>query len=393
MKVACVLITHLPVKAEMRRHPRLRRNPIIISGNSDNGSVVLDASVQVEGVVTGMPLQQVVSRFEGATLLEEDNSYYVQVFDRILEALLCISPTVEKSGLGCAFVGIRGLESMYRGDSGVVTALLNAVPQGLSPRIGVAEAKFPAYVAASTSESGRVVRVLDDIQGFLQDRSLHLLPISRENKTRLLGFGLNTMGDVAALSLGSLQAQFGVEGRLAWELCNGIDDSLLVPLTHKQSVTEYMAFSPPTMTLDVLLCALDVLLGRIFASPTISGKYIREMSIEACVLNRPTWTRGFAFKTPVNTKEKAIFALKGLLEAVEMPGPLEDFRVTVQEITGESGVQSSFITGIRKQEQIRETMRQLETRLRTKPPVYRIMDVEPWSRIPERRQALVQYAP
>ena len=38
-------------------------------------------------------------------------------------------------------------------------------------------------------------------------------------------------------------------------------------------------------------------------------------------------------------------------------------------------------------------MRQLEMRLRTKPPIYKVMELEPWSRIPERRQALVQFEP
>ena len=40
-----------------------------------------------------------------------------------------------------------------------------------------------------------------------------------------------------------------------------------------------------------------------------------------------------------------------------------------------------------------ETIRQLEARLRTKPPIYKVVDMEPWSRIPERRQALVEFAP
>ena len=38
-------------------------------------------------------------------------------------------------------------------------------------------------------------------------------------------------------------------------------------------------------------------------------------------------------------------------------------------------------------------MRQMEVRLRAKPPVFKVKDIEPWSRIPERRQALVQFDP
>ena len=36
-------------------------------------------------------------------------------------------------------------------------------------------------------------------------------------------------------------------------------------------------------------------------------------------------------------------------------------------------------------------MWQLEARLGRKPPIYQVRDVESWSRIAERRQALVQF--
>jgi len=38
-------------------------------------------------------------------------------------------------------------------------------------------------------------------------------------------------------------------------------------------------------------------------------------------------------------------------------------------------------------------MRQLEVLLGCKPPIYQMKEVEPWSRIPERRQALVLFDP
>ncbi|GIT45112.1 MAG: hypothetical protein Ct9H300mP11_30480 [Chloroflexota bacterium] len=38
-------------------------------------------------------------------------------------------------------------------------------------------------------------------------------------------------------------------------------------------------------------------------------------------------------------------------------------------------------------------MRQLEALLDGKPPIYQLKEIEPWSRIPERRQALVPFDP
>ena len=82
-----------------------------------------------------------------------------------------------------------------------------------------------------------------------------------------------------------------------------------------------------------------------------------------------------------------------VLEALELPGPLEDMSLTLSGITGESGLQSSLFSDLRKQDQLKEMMRQLEALLGCRPPIYRVRDVEPWSRIPERRQALVPFDP
>jgi DNA polymerase-4/protein ImuB len=68
-------------------------------------------------------------------------------------------------------------------------------------------------------------------------------------------------------------------------------------------------------------------------------------------------------------------------------------KLTLGGITGESGIQSSLFSDVRKREQLKEMMRQLEVLLGCKPPIYQMKEVEPWSRIPERRQALVLFDP
>ena len=393
MKIACVLITHLAMKAELRRRPTLRNRPVIITAGSSQGHLVLDASPQATDVVAGMPLQEALSRCKGATLLEADEPHYRLVFDRMVRRLLQRSPVIEKGGLGCAYVGVAGLEAMYGGEARVVAALLNAVPTEFKVRVGLADTKFPAYVAAIIGDGGHAVRVPDDVAGFLADLPVDLLPVSWDNKVRLRRFGLHTIGQVASLPVSSVQAQFGPEGKTAWELANGIDPSPLLPYRREETVSEYLVFPSPATALHAVLPAIETLLGRAFASPAVKGKYVRSASIEVNVLRRAPWSKGFAFKEAVGSKDRALLALRSMLETVEISGPLEDIRLTLSGITGESGVQSSLFSDVRKRVQLRETMRQLEARLRTRPPIYKVMDVEPWSRVPERRQALVQFEP
>jgi DNA polymerase-4/protein ImuB len=97
-----------------------------------------------------------------------------------------------------------------------------------------------------------------------------------------------------------------------------------------------------------------------------------------------------AFKDPVGNKNQALFAIKSKLDMAEIPGPLEDMRLTLSGITGEAGRQESMWKDVKRDNDLQETISQLRTRLRIAPPIYQVRELEPWSRIPERRYALVQ---
>ena len=65
----------------------------------------------------------------------------------------------------------------------------------------------------------------------------------------------------------------------------------------------------------------------------------------------------------------------------------------ISDIAGEFGMQTSLLAGVRKRQCLQEAIQQLETRLQVKPLIYKVVDMEPCSRIPERRQALVEFGP
>ena len=61
MKVACLLITHLRTKVEVRRHPDLKSTPAVIVGRSKGRSMVVDSTPYTSGVSPGMTLEEALS--------------------------------------------------------------------------------------------------------------------------------------------------------------------------------------------------------------------------------------------------------------------------------------------------------------------------------------------
>ncbi len=389
-----MLITHLPMKAELMRRPALRDRPVIVTEGPDSREMVLDSSPEAVGVVPGMPLQEALSRCKNALLLKADVPYYHALFNKTVAALRQRSPLVEKGEVGCIHVGLDGLDRMYGSETRLITALIHAVPHHLNPRVGVADGKFMAYVAALSSKGGQATRVPDGgAADYLKNLAIDALPLDWEDRERLRRYGITSMGQLAAMDLGSVQAQFGPQGRRAWELANGLDSSPLVSDEAEDTVNEYLAFPIPTVTLDALLVAAEMLFGRAFSRAALRGRYVRMATLEARVVLGPPWVRGLAFREAVGGKESAARLLRAMLSNTVLPGPLEDLGLTLAGLTGESGVQTSLFSDVRRQEQLREMMHQMAVRLRTKPPIFKVRNIEPWSRIPERRQALVQFDP
>ena len=393
MTIACVLITHLPIKAELSRNPELLERPAIIAQELGTKRLVLDYSRHARRVTVGMPLQEAMSVCQDATLLPADEPYYQTTFDEILQGLEQRSPLIEAAESGCAYVGLDGLEEMYGGEARMITSLLQAIHPTFNPRIGVAEGKFPAYIAAISSDSGRASKVPENVADFLNCFSVNLLPISWENKARLAHFGLHTLGQIAQQPVGAMQAQFGPEGLHAWELAWGIDHRPLIPRKSEEVVTASLAFPSPTVGLSGILVAVESLLSQAFARKESRGKYARSIALEAQILYHPPWARQFIYKQAVGGKEKAFLVIKNALESLTLPGPVEDLKLTLSGLTGESGIQGSLFADIRRQEQLRETVRQLQVRWGGKVPIYQARDLEPWSPIPERQKALVQFDP
>ena len=206
------------------------------------------------------------------TALESDEPHYRQVFDGVLAALQGVSDRVEAAELGTAYVGLDGLNEMYGGSARLARALLNAVPPDLQPRVGLARGKFPAHMAATKSKPNRAVRVPANVREFLAPHPIHLLPVSPKLREDMHRLGLHRMGDVASLARDVIADRFGPEGRRAWELCNGIDRSPLIPLAFDEAVVERTSLPFHTSSMEALLVALDTLLKRAYARPDMEGR-------------------------------------------------------------------------------------------------------------------------
>ena len=396
MKVACVLITHLRAKVELRRHPSLKDRPAIIVDRSGSRALVVDFFPATVGVSVEMTLEEALSRQAGVVVLEADEPSYQKVFHQALDSLQGISDRMERSELGIAYVRLDGLKDMYDGEARLVTALLNSVPLDLKPRVGVGDGKFPALVAALTSRSLGATKVPLDAGAFLAPHSIDLLPIPAKVRAAMHRFGLRTMGDVvASMKEGLLTDQFGAAGRRAWQLCHGVDDSPLVPLKYEESIMEHASLPFSSTSMDLLLMAVGTLLKKAYARPMMRGRCAGMVELKCILYGAPPWENVVHFKQGAANWERASSIIGSQLEADHPQAPVEEVTLTLLNISGGSGVQMSLLQDVRegRERRLLEAERQMQARTAGKHALYRVVDVAPWHPAPEMRALQVPIDP
>jgi len=389
-----VLITHLRAKAELRRHEHLKDSPIAVVDRASGKPLVVDSSAGASARA-GMTLEQAMSSHNGLIILDADEPYYRRVFEDVIEALLQVSDRVEPAELGIAYVRVDGLEFLYGGEKAVASALMDAVPSSLAARVGIGDSKFTSYIAARTANSLGISVCSADVAELLAPLSIALLPLSDELKRSLHGFGVHTMGQVASLSRDMLIDRFGVEGNLAWELCNGIDTRPVVSLKQAASVAEYASLPFASTSVELLLATVDILLERAYSGPHLRRRLAGSIILASSVMGSAPWTLVIRFKEPVGEWQSASRLVRDRIEAQPPDAPLEDLTLTVGDIRAESGRQLGLLEEARdrRRGRITDIDRKLRERMRSTPALHRVVEVAPWHPVPEMRALKVPVDP
>src|SRR5216110_3836115 len=135
---ACCWIPLFALRSELARRPELASLPVaLLAPDTARTPRVWQVSplARRAGVKPGMTVSQAIGLCPSLRLCEPDPVYYDEQFARLLAALSEVSPVVEPTELGRAYVGTDGLEGLYGAPEGIVEEMqLRIVDCGL--RIG-----------------------------------------------------------------------------------------------------------------------------------------------------------------------------------------------------------------------------------------------------------------
>ena len=185
----------------------------------------------------------------------------------------------------------------------------------------------------------------------------------------------------------ALVDRFGVEGQRAWHVSQGSDDSPLVPLAHTETIVEHTSLPFSSTSMDLLLTVVDNLLERAYSRPSMRCRYAGKARLECTLEDGSTWTGEFVFKGGARSRERALSIIRARMEDYHPQGSVEDVTLTLDDFTGESGVQMGLLPDVRElgRRRLLEVERELRARTGGRPALYRVVEAVPWHPAPEMR--------
>lgn len=397
MAITCLRIPHLELRIALLDRPELDGVPLML-GNPESGrAVVLDMTDEAadSGIRKGMSLREASALAPDTAIITPNPAMVARVNSEILTRLEQLSPLVEvdEHEIGCWYVDLIGLDRHFPSPTAAAERILRCVRPILRPRAGLASTRFTARVASGVARPGQVWSVATGQEAaFLARAPVGWLPIPDEMAHQLRRLGLPTLGDIAALPPARLAARFGPTGRLAWELATGADRRLIMPRSRELTLLETMEMPTPAVTREMVMVGLQQLVQRAFGRAELRGKQVRQVTLRAMLEGRRSWERPLVLKRPCGQAALSE-ALRLRLWSLELPGPVESVSLQFSGLVTELATQAVLpMLRPRHEQPVHDAVDQLKHRYGCS-PLFQIVEVEPWSRIPERRHALITFEP
>jgi len=321
------------VSVELRRHPELVGQPVVVGGMGPRG-VVAAASYEARrfGVYSAMPGSVARRKCPHAVFLAGDHELYSAVSREVREILDEATPYVEPLALDEAFLDVTGALRLL-GDGVEIGHHIRARVQSqldLSCSVGVAPNKFLAKLASvaakpkATPEGVRAGFGVFEVRHGGELEFLHPLPVQRlwgvgpATLEKLQRFGVRTVGDLSRLGEQTLVHALGkASGRHLFALSRAIDERPVETDRTMKSIGHEETFARDLYGRSELRTELVRLSDAVASRLRAGGLGARTMTLKVRFAGFATITRSVTLPGPVATAAAILDAVGPLLTAID----------------------------------------------------------------------------
>ncbi len=234
--------------------PALRGRPVIVGGGPDQRGVVSAANYEARryGVHSALPLRTAGRLCPNGVFLPGRPERYRELSAQVMRIFASLTPLVEPISLDEAFLDVTASVAAFGDGETMARRIKDRVSGevGLVLSVGVATNKLCAKVASDLRKPDALVIVPPGEEA----RFLAPLPVGRlwgigpQARAALADFGVDTIGQLAAMSEATLRRRFGQHGPELSARARGIDASPVVPEQAPKTIGHEHTFDRDTVS-------------------------------------------------------------------------------------------------------------------------------------------------
>jgi protein ImuB len=389
--IACLVIPGFELRAALRERPRLALGPAALAPEEGAEPLLgpVTATAEAAGVEPGMRLGEALATCPSLQLVDRDPAAAEEAWEQIVRRLEDAGIAVDPATMGCAYFETRGVERLYGGLEPALKRALTAVGAGWDARVGAAGRRFAALAAANVARSGQALVVSDErTREFLAPLPLKLLPVEAHRREELEELGVKSLGELAGLPGGAVAERLGPDGRRAWSLARGGSNTRVRGRKPAAELAETLEFPEAVGNELTLRRSLSVLLDRLLARPERGGRAPRKLALAARLVGGGSWRRTITLRDATAEPARLRAALGPKL--LDLPAPVVMLRLEALVLAESTGQQLELVRpeGDELRAHLSEGLRQVRVGTGSG-SVCTVVEVAPWSRLPEQRALLV----
>jgi protein ImuB len=214
-----------------------------------------------------------------------------------------------------------------------------------------------------------------------------LLPHERQRYDELEALGVRKLGQLAGLPGGAVAERLGPDGRRAWSLARGGTAARVRGRRPPAELVESLEFPEAIGNELTLRRALGAIVETALARPERRDRFVRKVALGARLVGGGSWRRTLTLREPSADADRIRVALAPRL--AELPAPVLELRLELVELTEPAGRQLELLAaGAEDRSRLSEGLRQVRASTGSG-SVCTVVEVAPWSRIPETRALFV----
>lgn len=318
-----LLCVHVPMfglaVARRNRADVPANGPAVLADKPDRGRIVeLDPQAHELGARIGQTVLQARAAAGGVHVLVRDAAGSHAVWQDMLDALDAVTPLVDDSGEGTAYLDMRGIAGE---------------PAQWIQRVQRALRGFDLPVRAALGPNKFVARALTYAgDGRIEPLGIEVLDLDPRAVERLHLLGVRTLGELAKLPHGPFVRRFGKAAAVWHDRARGIDPTPLRPRAHELQIDAAVFGEGSAAQEEQVYFALRVLADRVCADLERAGKAASLLRVAFECDNGEVRDLDAGFAQATGDARTMLDVLRAKLEGLTFDAPITGLRMQAMRL-------------------------------------------------------------